>query len=346
MNRPDRNYNHLYRLSVLLAFGLVLFFGVRNFTNSTPHERLVGPVSWLSAGEKEDFGVFALSPLGRWLVAEEAESQRLVLFALDENGRPTTASRQMYSVGLTGAIRQITWSPDERFILVGDAGGRIAVVGLNGQVQEELNLETTIQLLAFTNDNHLLVATQGRQGKVTLWSWPDLKPIWEKNYRLGQVAFDPVRRQVAISHTDSSEQNTIDLLDLSSRTITPRAFTLAGNGSVSALSFSPNGQFLAAGHARDGTLHIWDSQTLLPAFAPVKVFPELVTDLVWRSDGRWIAAVGYTLVPSIAVVMLPDQPKGALEVKPLGLLATHVAFSPDGKTLILSAAGIGFAIVQ
>ncbi|MFF7446002.1 MULTISPECIES: helix-turn-helix domain-containing protein [unclassified Streptomyces] len=122
------------------------------------------------------------------------------------------------------------------------------------------------------------------------------------------------------------------LLDLRSGRITRRALT---SGATTALAFSPDGKYLAAGD-ESGQVTVWDgdahkSRGVLPASPVRDGTPRRVSSLAFSPDGRILAAAGDD---GTLRLWDPDanRPIGsALPTPGTALLA--LAFSPDSKTL-------------
>jgi WD40 repeat protein len=121
-------------------------------------------------------------------------------------------------------------------------------------------------------------------------------------------------------------------LDLRSGRITRRALT---SGVTTALAFSPDGKYLAAGD-ESGQVTVWDGNAdeplgILPASPVRDGKPRYVSALAFSPDGRTLAAAG-----DDGTLRLWDtdssRPMGsALPTPGTALLA--LAFSPDNKTL-------------
>jgi WD40 repeat protein len=138
------------------------------------------------------------------------------------------------------------------------------------------------------------------------------------------LALEPGGRILATDHGQ--------FLDLQSGRITRRALT---SGTTTALAFSPDGKYLAAGD-ESGQVTVWDSDAnehlgILPASPAADGKPRHVSALAFSPDGRTLAAAGYD-----GTLRLWDtdssRPIGsALPTSGTALL--DLAFSPDNKTL-------------
>ncbi|WP_436949845.1 nSTAND1 domain-containing NTPase [Streptomyces sp. SudanB52_2052] len=121
-------------------------------------------------------------------------------------------------------------------------------------------------------------------------------------------------------------------LDLRSGRITRRALT---SGMTTALAFSPDGKYLAAGE-ESGQVTVWDGDAekplgILPASPEREGKPRHVSALVFSPDGRTLAAAGHD-----GTLRLWDtdssRPIGSALPTP-GTALLDLAFSPDNKTL-------------
>ncbi|MFF7791787.1 helix-turn-helix domain-containing protein [Streptomyces sp. NPDC007991] len=121
-------------------------------------------------------------------------------------------------------------------------------------------------------------------------------------------------------------------LDLRSGRITRRALT---PGSTTALAFSPDGKYLAAGD-ESGQVTVWDGDAqehfgILPASPVREGKPRYVSALAFSPDGRTLAAAGHD-----GTLRLWDtdssRPIGSALPTP-GTALLDLAFSPDDTTL-------------
>ncbi|WUI51411.1 hypothetical protein OHS59_42465 [Streptomyces sp. NBC_00414] len=127
------------------------------------------------------------------------------------------------------------------------------------------------------------------------------------------------------------------LLDLRAGRITRRVFT---SGVTTALAFSPDGRYLAAGD-ESGQVTVWDGDAdkplaILPALPVHDGKPRYVTALAFSPDGRTLAAAGEN-----GTLRLWDTESGrpfgsALPTPGTTLLA--LAFSPESGTLCTAGA--------
>jgi len=112
--------------------------------------------------------------------------------------------------------------------------------------------------------------------------------------------------------------------------------TISHRGAVSALAYSPDGRFLAAG-SRDGVIRLWDAAT--ESLARVLLGHDAQVSVVaWSPDGRYLASGSYD-----GIVRFWDVASG-LSIQTLrtgGTVVRALAWSSDGRSIGVAYVGGG-----
>src|SRR5205085_1294670 len=124
-----------------------------------------------------------------------------------------------------------------------------------------------------------------------------------------------------------SPDETIKLWNVSTRTYNPREFR-GQLGAVWSLAFSPNGH-LASG-SRDSTVKIWNLAAKSRRDAVTGLNSKEWGNFVFSPDSKWIAAGCQDNTVKVWEV------ETLKEVNVIPKAAFAVAFSPDGKVLLVS----------
>ncbi len=196
--------------------------------------------------------------------------------------------------GLEG-LTQVAFSPDgQRLALVSDAGyanGRAYLWETNtGQLISQLRYDRQVWSLDFSADSRLW-ATGSLDSKIILADAVTGQPIKEFKHGLGvlDLALSPTGPWLAVMiNQDWGPARVIvwDILTEEQRTLAE--FRLWAYSNV---TFSPNGQWLAAGLAGDErVVAIWQTQTW-PELARLDVEGGIIDQLEFSSDGRWLAGL-------------------------------------------------------
>lgn len=226
-----------------------------------------GTVSlWNLPGEKlrtrtGNYGVIALSPDGRVLGLGGADKM-ITVWVVDT----WTEERRM--TGYREAITAVAFSPDARSILAGDAAGNLRLWNLatGSLVREFKTGGVTIRALAFSPNGQTFVSG-GPNAPTILWevaTGAQLKQADRKSsYALG---FSPDGSQIA----GGNDGSLVSVWDTNLKEI--KKFDLGNGAVVTAVSFSPDGRWLAAGGGASNpagkpTLRVWEVSTSRERFS-------------------------------------------------------------------------------
>jgi WD40 repeat protein/predicted Ser/Thr protein kinase len=228
----------------------------------------------------------------------------------------------------------VVFSPDGRWLAVGEAKPQIRLLDLTTGVEEKISLPVPangITTLAFSPDSRLL-AGGGGEGESSI-HLRDLTARTEVQLTghggwIAALAFSPDGQRLASASSDQ----TVRLWDVA-RQVETRRFQ--GNvDEVLAVAWSPDGKDLVTG-AMDGSVRYWDPDPASRPTAPYAVLPEPVQ--FW----------GPTFFPDSKTFLTASRPGGAVArwdvasvqaIETLSFLGTnHTALdlSPEGRWLAL-----------
>jgi WD40 repeat protein len=210
-------------------------------------------------------------------LAFSPDGQCLASFSRDKTVRvwDVTAGQALSTFrSPNGMVFGLTYSPDGRYLLLGDVGGEQAQKGDHHAVRvweartgQEVGIVgwhgQDIWCLAFSPNGQRL-ASASNDGWVKLWRWDPSRlgqsqePLCKLPVRRwgfgNRVAFSPDSERLIMGGADRSLQ----IRDLTTEQVVQ---SLSGHtGEVLAVAFSPDGRWLASA-GEDSTVRLWDATT-------------------------------------------------------------------------------------
>jgi WD40 repeat protein/poly(3-hydroxybutyrate) depolymerase len=293
-------------------------------------------------GHRGPVWTVAVSPDGRTIASGGADRTiRLWDLAGWKPGDPQPPSRIL--TGHTGTIHSIAFSPDGKLVASRSDDGTIRLWNaVTGASVRELarDMKAPVSDVAFSADGKLL-ATGDEDGSVRLWdvaTGEKQSPLRWHTQSVSSVAFSPDGRFLASAGSQDRKVHVTDL-----RTFR-RVQTLGPSGAagtVMKVAFAGAGRTLAYGGG-DGTIRLWDlvekKETVLTRA------PSALAGLAVDPTGRFVAATGGGAVwfwnksaPNRPVVIGPG---------PFGAGARRVAFTPEGRYLLVTGANGTVSILR
>lgn len=249
-------------------------------------------------------GVRALawSPDGKRLVT--ALANQLIFF----DAMTGQQLGQSGGAGHTRAITSLAWAKGGQGQVVSGAQDTLAIVWNTTSYQMETVFKrhtTAVDGVTWSPDGQT-VASATFGGVMRVWnaaSTQELHGAFQIGSRMRVAAFAPAGMQLAVGGDDGMVriwnglvcQNTQMDAALGDKCVDTPLMIQAAKGSLRALAWSPNGQFLATG-GDDGMLAIWNpAQGQTPLLTLAQQNP--VRSIAWSPDGTQVAAtVGKTVM--------------------------------------------------
>ncbi len=255
---------------------------------------------------------------------------------------PSAASR---TKPFSGKIRDIFRQNENEW----DSSGDSPIVAVQLELVRTIKQQTPTDRargLAFSPDGTLLAAAWQQvehngappfkftgNGSIRLWNVETgelvrtLKAAGDQrsNDMLEAVAFSPDGRTLAAS-TSVNGPSVVQLWDLGSGDLLD---TLSAKDSMRKLTFSPDGELLAAA-CDDGSVHLWKTDT--HQLVKTLKHPYIVVSVAFNPQNSAILAAGdYKQSVRVWNLTTGSQPRVLYSTPPS--YGEAVAFSPDGKTL-------------
>jgi WD40 repeat protein len=265
---------------------------------------------------------------------------------------------------IAARIRLVLGAPDpvvassRRFFVVGDARGRVQVVGNDGVIASRMNLAAPVTSIAATTGGLVAAGTRdGRvvelgngkvrsvgapvtavalaSGRAAAGTGAGLVEVWKNRGaakrlrvrgRVTSLSFSPNRRLLLVTSRDRRAR----LVDVATGRV---AHTLAERGFINAAAFSPDGRVVVTA-SQDRTARFWNARTgrSLSATAPATGG---LTAIAFSPDGKLVA-----LGSSDAVARVYDSTSGAIRFYLSGdtNTITDLGFHPHGIALVTASA--------
>jgi WD40 repeat protein len=266
-------------------------------------------------------------------VAYSPDGQRLA--ATSSNGTvkvwEVSSQRELLTLkGLNTSLFCVAFSPDGRLLAAGDGKGTVMVWEADSGKEFRIfkGQGITVTRLAFSPDGQRLAAGDPI-GTVTVWEMALGKEFVTLGGNISDssnVAFSPDGRRLAVGKRQTVQVWAVDsgeeLLNLR-----------ADDGSFRKVAFSPDGKRLASCGLKT-MVQVWeaDSGKELPSFPSIM---GIVNCLVFSPDGQCLAAAD-----SIGMVQVWAADSGKeLYTFQAQRRNPQIAFSPDGKKLVIGAGG-------
>lgn len=228
-------------------------------------------------------------------------------------------------------VRSVTFSPDGQTLVSASNDGVIKRWALNGQEQQSLPVDETINMVAVSPDGQqLAVAYQSKTLQTLDWQGNKLQSFEGHQSPVLRVVFSPDGQTLA----SASQDGTLKLWDPQGKI----RQTLSGHRQqVNSIAFSPDGQTLVSA-SQDGTLKLWTTQgQLLRTF---RGHTDAVTSVAFSPDGQTL--VSGSTDGSTRLWRITGEPIRTFTTE--GTRVTSVAFSPDG-TMIAASNALGWLAI-
>ena len=224
----------------------------------------------------------SLSPDGK-RVAFGGWDNTVVVCEVIEGGNSFTYTNH------TGHIREITWSPDGRYI----ASATFAMQDNDVQVWEATTGEHVATLPGYTlplawsaDGRSLVVSSAGTNSRISIWHpfSGEIFFTYEESLGTRAAAWSPAGERLALVMGNGYVQVWTVPREASSHNVSLLTTYRGHYGSVNALAWSPDGQYIASG-GDDATVQVWNAATREGLYI-YRYQDEHVTNVGWSPDGR------------------------------------------------------------
>jgi WD40 repeat protein len=253
----------------------------------------------------------------------------------------------------------VAFSPDGKTLAIGNTVARVQLWQVATRHLIRTAAQTSSASLAFSPDG-TIGALDTRDGTIRMWNLttgqPARRPFAVPGEGTAVMALGPGGKTLAIALGTSTEDPhpAVRLWDTATGKAIGAPLTFpAANGGITALAFSRDGKYLAAGDwavspagSTTYRIQIWNTATMRPTGHPVSMFSQLLADpirsMAFNQAGTELA-VGSGLGAQVWDVTTLKPIGTALLNDDVDSLSS-VSFSPDGT--ILAAASFGNGLIQ
>jgi WD40 repeat protein/DNA-binding SARP family transcriptional activator len=278
----------------------------------------------------------AISPAGR-LVALPMGANGLIQWDTDTGQpAPDDAPQRASPVPVATVTSAVAYSPDGRFLLVGDERGVVRFLSVDGLMPVGLDLDVgdEVSRIAFSPDGRRIAVGAG-DGRVQIFDAETHRPLTpplagQGKYIYG-LSFTPDGRDVVSASADG----TVAIYDAEGRP-TGGDVVIDGAPSISRtgieVAVSPDGRLLATTHF-DGSVEVWELGSSRRIDPGLRVPEGLSVGVAFSPDSRQLAAgdsAGNVVVWNVRTWAT----NGPRIVVPGGGLLVRLAYTTDGEVLV------------
>lgn len=254
----------------------------------------------------------------------------------------------------TGGVNRAAFADGGRILVTSGEDGKLTLWDTDAAVQrEQLNGHDrgSVYGLAMMSDG-ATVLSSATDGRAILWDVRGDRRI-DRPFTAGEpfdAGFERTPRGLAVSpdgrtFAQTQTDGTVELVD--ARTLRPlRRFRVIRGGAAVSADFSPDGRLLAVTGGK-GELTLWDTRTLRSA-GELEGMASGSQAVAFSPDGAFVAAAELgSLEPDVndGVIRTWDvRRRRATSMRVDGIVASTVAYSPDGKLLAASGITLGVQV--
>ena len=255
-----------------------------------------GAIVTIYRGHSDAVDALAWSPDGQYIASGSWDGTARVW-------NPFTGALQVLYVGHSDAVSALAWSPDGQYIASGSWDHTVQVwYARTGETLRIYKGHSEFVDAVAWSPNGQYIASGDRNNTVNVWNpftGDTLQTDDEFNYNLGIIealAWSPDGRNIAAASRDKTVRiwqaftgtGPVHLTYLDHPT-GRLLFTYTGHtDEVSALTWSPNGKYIASG-SYDKTVQIWNANTGVTLYT-YRGHNNTVDALAWSPNGRYIAS--------------------------------------------------------